>query len=187
MNNSTLQILRNAISLSGVYNSDFNESELAEKSGISPQQIIKLIQDDKLQPFFSITKKSRIKCPKCSSFVDIDSSIAVCFCSECNEEINMSKVPIFTIGLNRQEEQIYLIEFLLKKFEEAGWIIRDSDENFFIIKNDKVSIAFSVCLDGNGLKDYFTLRGWGLSTIPTLSLSSRIRSINLFLLIKIKT
>ena len=168
MNNSTLQILKNAVVLSGIHSVDFTEAELANKSGFSTKEIISLIQKRELQPFFSITRKFRIKCPKCASFVEIDSDLEACFCSNCNEEIKREDVPLYSIGLNRQEVEVYLIEHLIKKFESSGWKARDSDENFCIVKKDSDAMAFSICLDGNGLKDYFTLRGWGIEYNPHL-------------------
>jgi len=160
MNNKLIPLLKKAIELSGPSNKDFTEIQLSNTINISPKELIDLIGEDEFKLFFSLSKKSRIKCLKCGTFIDYDSGLDFSFCPNCNNENDLSNVGLYSIGLNRKEVEIYFIEHLSKIFEDNGWEIRDSDDNFIVIKKSGIHIAFSINLDENGLKEYFTLRGW---------------------------
>lgn len=166
MRNSTLEILKCAVNLSGEHNKDFTEVDLASASALQIKNVLEIIQSDELKPFLHLTRKSKIDCPKCGSKIEADNGLEYCFCSECSEEINLNNCPFYTIGINQERVQEYLVDFLLNEFEKSGWKNRDSDENFFVIKKAEKSIALSLCTSGNGLKDYFALRGWAIDYDP---------------------
>jgi hypothetical protein len=153
-------ILKNSLELSGAENKDFTEVELSRLLKINSNEVIKLITDNELKDYFIISKKSKIKCPKCNSSVEIAPKLNYSFCQNCNQEIKQESLGLYNIGLNRGEMESFLIDYLINLSQKEGWEVRDSDNNFLVIRKDKQLIAFSVCLDESGLKEYFVLRGW---------------------------
>ena len=72
----------------------------------------------------------------------------------------MKDIGTYTIGINKEALQEYLIGYIEEQFSKNGWKSYDSDDAFLVIKKEKELLAFSINIGENVLKDYFALRGW---------------------------
>jgi len=159
------KIIISGIKLAGKDNVEFDEYSLSQLAKISLIDLINLLKSD-LSNYFYLLDKDKSTCSKCNSRVDIEKELDYCICTNCNKELDLTKCSRYKIGLNIVNIEEYLTSkiknlFLSKSFEE-----RDSDDNFLVMKNNGIMLAVSVSLECNGLRDYFSLRGWAYDYDP---------------------
>ena len=68
--NNKVQVIKAAIKLSGSSNKDFNELQLSKELNLSKEETLGILQS-KLNLFFSTSRKTRVKCPKCDDYITL--------------------------------------------------------------------------------------------------------------------
>lgn len=163
-----LNILLEAIKLAGEHSKDFDELTLSKQLDMDVLKLRETITNE-LNSYFYLNTKSNIQCPSCNKPIGIEKGLDYCICKDCNGEVKLSDKSILSLGLNTDKVEEFLLEIITNKFIEKGFVERDADDKFIVLRNkdNEQCLALSLSIECNGLRDYFSLRGWANDYHPS--------------------